>query len=103
MNPPVSATAAAECKQPPGLFRPVIDRNRCEGKADCVTVCPFSVFTVGVLPRDDRKALSFRGKVKGMAHGWKQAFTPNADACEGCGLCVAACPEHAIVLRRKTA
>jgi 4Fe-4S ferredoxin len=97
------ASAHEDCKLGPGVVSPVIDRNRCEGKADCVAICPFNVFSLGVLPREDRKTLSFRGKVKGMAHGWKQAFTPNADACEGCGLCVAACPEHAIVLRRKTA
>ena len=31
----------------PVSFRPVMDRNRCEGKADCVRVCPTGVFTVG--------------------------------------------------------
>ncbi|WP_113707468.1 hypothetical protein [Klebsiella michiganensis] len=28
------------CKRPPGEIVPVIDRNRCEGKGDCVEVCP---------------------------------------------------------------
>lgn len=88
------------CKQEPGEFVPVIDRNRCEGKADCVTICPTNVFVIGVLPRSDRGALSMLGKLKGFAHRWKQAFTPNAGACEACGLCVQACPEKAITLRR---
>ena len=87
-----------QCNQEPGVFRPVIDRNRCEGKADCLAVCPYQVFTVGTLPVDQRAGLGFLGRIKGRAHGWQQAFTPNAEACHACGLCVKACPESAIIL-----
>lgn len=89
-----------QCKQDAGIFVPIIDINRCEGKADCVVVCPYDVFEMGILPKVQRGSLSLKGKVKGFAHGWKQAFTVNADACRACGLCVAACPEKAIKLKR---
>ena len=95
--PPADDSA---CKLPPGLMVPLIDRNRCEGKAACVGVCPRRVFTLGVLPPAGRAGLSLRGKVKGLVHGWKQAFTPNASACEACGRCVETCPEGAIRLVR---
>lgn len=42
--------------------------------------------------------LSFFEKLKSRAHGRKTSYTPNADACRACGLCVVACPEHAIAL-----
>lgn len=88
------------CKQPPGAYRPVIDRNRCEGKADCVAVCPKQVFEIGRLAEADRADLSLKGRIKGFVHGWKQAMTPNLSACEACGLCVTACPEKAITLKK---
>ena len=88
------------CKQEPGVFAPVIDRNKCEGKADCVAVCPKSVFAIDLLPKAERAELSLKGKIKGFAHGWKQAFMPNLGACEACGLCISACPENAISLQR---
>jgi len=87
-------------RQPPGRFAPLIDRNRCEGKGDCVAVCPYGVFTVGTLGLFERRSLSLTGQLKGWAHDWKQAFTPNAAACEACGHCVSACPERAITLVR---
>jgi NAD-dependent dihydropyrimidine dehydrogenase PreA subunit len=93
-------TAEKRCSQAPGVMVPVIDRNRCEGKAACVSVCPTGVFVVGMLPTDQRRGLTLRGRLKGLAHGWKQAFTPNAVACEACGKCVEACPESAIRLVR---
>ena len=93
-------TEESPCKQAPGTFAPVIDRNRCEGKGDCVKVCPNNVFALGVLPKSERGSLSLKGKVKAFAHGWKQAFLPNRAGCEACGLCVAACPEDAIKLLR---
>lgn len=89
-----------ECKQPAGTFHPVIDRNRCEGKAACAAVCPVSVFTVGTLPKEQRAGLSLRGKVKGFAHRWQQALLVQPQACQACGLCVKACPENAISLER---
>ncbi len=89
-----------ECKQEPGTFRPVIDRNRCEGKADCVRVCPVGVFAVGTLLPDLRAGLSLMGKIKGYVHRWQQAQLLKASACEACGLCVNACPEKAITLER---
>lgn len=89
-----------DCKQEAGVFTPIIDRNRCEGKAECVPVCPYSVFTVGTLPKDQRTGLTFIGRLKGSAHKWQQALLVSPESCRACGLCVKACPEHAITLAR---
>lgn len=88
------------CKHEAGAFRPVIDRNRCEGKGACAGVCPYSVFEVATLPKDQRTGLSLMGKIKGLAHGWRQAVLVNPAACEACGRCIEACPEDAIALAR---
>ncbi|TWB18484.1 NAD-dependent dihydropyrimidine dehydrogenase PreA subunit [Nitrospirillum amazonense] len=93
----------ASCKQAPGVIVPRIDRNRCEGKDDCVRVCPYDVFEIGVLPAAERGDLSLGGRVKGFFHGYRQAFAVRADQCRACGLCVSACPEHAITLIRAPA
>jgi NAD-dependent dihydropyrimidine dehydrogenase PreA subunit len=81
---------------------PVIDRNRCEGKEDCVRVCPYDVFEVGRLSREDRRGLTLVGRLKAFAHRGRQAFAVRADVCHGCGLCVTACPERAITLRARS-
>jgi NAD-dependent dihydropyrimidine dehydrogenase PreA subunit len=93
-------SAPSVCKQAPGLFVPVIDRNRCEGKGACVDVCPKQVFVLGVLAPAERVGLSWRGRLKGWAHRWRQARLAQPQACEACGLCVEACPEQAITLAR---
>jgi 4Fe-4S ferredoxin len=96
----MSEAIPEECKKEPGLLAPVIDRNRCEGKADCEEVCPYDVFDIGVLPEAERASLSFGGRIKSFFHGYKQAFAVRAADCHACGLCVAACPEKAIKLAR---
>jgi NAD-dependent dihydropyrimidine dehydrogenase PreA subunit len=87
-----------ECKAAPGVFRPEINRARCEGKADCTEVCPYDVFEVGTIAAEDFAKLSVLGKLKSMAHKRQTAYTPRADLCQACGLCVVACPEKAIAL-----
>jgi 4Fe-4S ferredoxin len=84
----------------PGFLYPVVDANRCEGKGPCIDVCPVNVFTMGVLPKSLRSQLTLKGKLKGFAHQWKQALVTDPAACEGCGLCVSACPENAIKLAK---
>ena len=56
-----------QCRAPPGVFRPVIDHARCEGKRDCVEVCPYDVFEVRRLDDADFAALGFLAKVKSVA------------------------------------
>ena len=92
--------ANIECKQDAGVFAPIINRNRCEGKEDCVQVCPYDVFEMRKLSAEDKSAMPFVSRVKALLHRNRQAFAVRADECHACGLCVAACPEHAIKLVR---
>ena len=93
----------AACKAEAGSFRPAVDARRCEGKAACVSVCPYNVFAVGRMSDETFNAMPFLVKLKLWAHGRQTAYTPRADACHACGLCVAACPEGAIRLVRLSA
>jgi 4Fe-4S ferredoxin len=85
-------------KNQPGVVIPVVNLNRCEGKESCVAVCPYDVFEIRKIDRDDYRGLSFIGKVKNRVHGGMVAYTPHADQCRACGLCLKACPERAIKL-----
>jgi NAD-dependent dihydropyrimidine dehydrogenase PreA subunit len=87
-----------KCRADAGAYVPVIDRGRCEAKADCVAVCPYAVFEVRRIEDADFRALSLLGRLKSRVHGRLTAYTPRADACRACGLCVVACPERAIRL-----
>ena len=89
---------ASRCADQPGRFAPRIDRNRCEAKADCVRVCPYHVFEIRPLSAEEKRGLSWVGRLKSFAHRGKQAFAVQADECHACGLCVKACPESAIRL-----
>jgi 4Fe-4S ferredoxin len=95
-----AAANPQDCKQPPKVVAPVIDAHRCEGKGDCEEVCPYNVFELRKLTAGEMKALPFLPWLKVLAHGGKQGFVINADACHACGLCVTACPEKAIRLTR---
>jgi len=89
-------------KHPPGTFTPVVDPNRCEGKGPCIDVCPTDVFVMGILPQEKRPGLTFKGKVKGFVHRWKQVEVAHPEACSACGKCVSACPEKAMTLARRS-
>ena len=86
------------CRGTPGKVAPVIDRNRCEAKEDCVRVCPYDVFEVRKLAAEEKAVMSLFGRVKAFAHGNRQAFVVRPEACHACQLCIPACPEQAIRL-----
>lgn len=94
----MQAAKQAECRGEPGRVAPVVDRNRCEAKEDCVAVCPYDVFEIRTLAAEDRAALSFVGRLKAWAHGGRQAYVVRPGACHACQLCIAACPEQALRL-----
>ncbi len=73
-----------DCEAEPGTWMPVVDRTACEGKRDCVEVCPYDVFEVRRIDDADFAPLSFLGKLKLRV------------------LCVVACPEGAITLQPVT-
>jgi NAD-dependent dihydropyrimidine dehydrogenase PreA subunit len=87
-----------ECRAEAAVYIPIVDRNACEGKRDCVEVCPYGVFEVRQIEDRDFAQLSFMGKLKNRVHGRLTAYTPHANLCQACGLCVVACPEKAIAL-----
>jgi len=90
------------CGAQGGLYVPVVNRSKCEAKQECVQVCPYNVFEVRPIERGDFAELGLVGKLRSLAHGRKTAYTPRADACRACGLCVVACPEKAITLQLRT-
>ena len=90
------------CNAPAGTWSPVIDHGRCEAKRDCVVVCPNDVFEVRRMDDRDFAALAPLAKVRVLVHRRQTAYTPRADACHACGLCVVACPEGAITLVERT-
>jgi len=85
-------------RKQPGDWIPAIDRQRCEGKEDCVAICPYDVFAMRKLDDTEKNALPFLARWKARLHGNWQAFALRPEACHACGLCVTACPEHAIKL-----
>jgi NAD-dependent dihydropyrimidine dehydrogenase PreA subunit len=86
------------CHASPGSWVPTINRERCEGKKDCVDVCPYDVFELGTLTDAEYNSLSLRGRFKAQRHHFRTSRTPRAASCQACGLCVVACPEDAIEL-----
>ncbi len=96
-------TTMTACKEESGVITPLVDLKRCEGKGDCLRVCPENVFQIRRIDAADYDGLTVLHRLKLRIHGMKVAYTPNADACRSCGLCVAACPERAITLSRVAA
>ncbi|MFY9717465.1 MAG: ferredoxin family protein [Thermoplasmata archaeon] len=87
-----------QCRAAPGRWTPVIDRDRCEGKSDCVAVCPYSVFDLGRLTDAEYLAMGYLARLKARHHDRATSRTPRSEECRGCGLCVVACPEDAVTL-----
>ena len=84
-------SAADSCRGEPGKV-PVVDRNRCEAKADWVRVCPYDVFEIRKLAPEERASLSWLGKLKALGHGGKQAFVVRARRATHASS-ASACPE----------
>src|SRR3954470_2342539 len=98
-NRALTPMETADCRPEAGRWIPVVDRAKCEGKSDCVAVCPYDVFEVRRMDDAAFNALGFFARLKSRLHRRKTAYTPRQDACHGCGLCVSSCPEKAITLR----
>jgi NAD-dependent dihydropyrimidine dehydrogenase PreA subunit len=90
-----------DCRAAPASYTIVVDRGKCEGKGDCVEVCPYRVFEVRRIDDADFAQLNILGKLKSRAHGRKTSYTPRIDACQACGMCIVACPEKALTLRKR--
>ena len=94
------ARPGEDCQAAAGTWAPRIDRTKCEGKKECVDVCPYTVFELGTLTDEEFDSMLLLGKLKAIRHGRKTARTPRGAECRACGLCVVACPEDAITLER---
>ena len=90
----------AACKFPPPTSVPVIDPRRREAEGACVDACPYDVLRLPPVRQADTAALPWHARMKLRIHGNKPAYAVAPDAYRACGLCVAACPERAIRVRR---
>lgn len=75
-----------------------VNPSACDGCGTCVESCPSGVFALREITEDERKNLSFPGKVKVRVKGKVKSFISNHEDCVACGLCVNHCHERAITL-----
>ena len=107
LNPAKARKAAAkqrpgeDCRAAPGAYVVEVNRGKCEGKGDCVEVCPYGVFEVQRIADADYARLGMLAKLKSLAHRKKTSYTVKMDACQACGMCIVACPEKALTLRAR--
>jgi len=88
------------CKETPGQLAPIVDFNKCEAKGPCIEECPYDVFEMQTITKEDYSKLGFLGKLKTRAHGNRKAYVVKPEQCHSCGICVIACPEKAIKLKK---
>lgn len=87
------------CKEDAGKVFPIVNFNDCGGKEDCVEICPYNVFEMRPIMKDDKIKLNFKGQIKTFFIKQK-AYVINPEQCHSCGLCLQACPEKAIKLTK---
>ena len=87
------------CDEAGGKLMPIVNFNSCAAKRDCVEVCPFDVFEMRPITKEDKAQLNLKGKIKTFFFSNK-AYIKNPEACHACGLCIPACPESAIKLTK---
>jgi len=104
VGPPNTRTVRASAAMPqlgPGPRSSITDAAK--PRATAWSSGPNDVFEIGRIADGDFSLLSPLAKLRVLAHRRRTAYTPNADACGACGLCVVACPEGAITLVRRPA
>lgn len=89
----------AHCDEEGGKLKPVVNFSDCGAKEDCVIVCPYDVFEMRPITEEDKATLNFKGKIKTFFDK-RKAYLTDPALCHACGLCVQACPEKAIKLRK---
>gem|GEM_PF-460356 len=88
------------CDDQPGRIMPVVNMLRCETKGPCLEVCPYSVFEIRPLKKEEWDSLTWFPRMKIWFGGGRQSFVAQPDSCQACGICVTACPEKAITLKK---
>ncbi len=79
-----------------------VNPNSCDGCGSCAEVCPMGVFELVTISEEERKKLSFPGKLKVRIKGNTKSMVAHPEACIACGKCETLCHERAIKVEKKT-
>lgn len=52
----MKALTKDNCKEEAGQLIPIVDFNKCEAKGPCIDVCPYDVFEMKLIDKDDFKS-----------------------------------------------
>lgn len=88
------------CDEETGRLVPVVDMLQCETRGPCLEVCPYSVFEIRSLKKEEWDQFTWFPRMKIWLGGGRSSFVAKPDSCQACGLCVTACPQKAIKLKK---